>query len=300
MWQVGIFSEVSSFEVVIIEMNPRSLSTWVLIVFRRATKRKTIVWGHAWPRSGTKGIGIVFRTLMMSLADIVVVYSVSQKNELDRLVRGLRIFAAPNSLVKRADCLAAVESVQNMNRILYVGRLTPAKKPRLLLEAFALVINHLPSHINLTFVGSGTEAESLSVRITELGLNHRVSLVGHVSNSSHLRKLYGESICAVSPGYIGLAAIQALAHGVCLIVADNEPHAPEIEACEVENNTIFFDANNASSLADCITQVWRERQSWWFKRELFCQNISSNYSIEKMVDTFNLAIYGGDGNESII
>src|SRR5687768_8273755 len=38
--------------VLLLDLNPRMPLTWILLVLRRALKKRTILWGHAFPRAG--------------------------------------------------------------------------------------------------------------------------------------------------------------------------------------------------------------------------------------------------------
>ena len=116
------------------------------------------------------------------------------------------------------------------------------------------------------------------------------SLLGHVHNHDILRSLYGRSFCSVSAGYVGLGAIQSFSFGVPLVLADKEPHAPEVEACKDGINTVRFAADDPDALALVLERMWHERANWLGRREELARWTAQNYSVESMVDGFIEAV----------
>ena len=52
LFQTGMFKPMLKVDVAILEFNPRILSVWVLLILRRIMGKRSVVWGHAWPRLG--------------------------------------------------------------------------------------------------------------------------------------------------------------------------------------------------------------------------------------------------------
>jgi glycosyltransferase involved in cell wall biosynthesis len=144
----------------------------------------------------------------------------------------------------------------------------------------------------LVLVGSGEELPRLQRWVADKGLSKRVELPGHVHNHGLLRELYGRAFCAVSPGYVGLGAIQAFSMGVPLVLADAEPHAPEREACREGENTVYFKAGDADALAAGLERMWAEREPWLARRRELAKWTARHYSVETMVEGFVEAIDG--------
>jgi glycosyltransferase involved in cell wall biosynthesis len=222
----------------------------------------------------------------------VVPYTNTQKIELQKRLPLHLVMAAPNSLVRKVDCVVDDRSDPDARfEVLFIGRLTVEKKPLLLLEAFARARDRLPQHVRLAYVGAGPLGDRLRERAAELNLADRVELRGHVTNPVLLRRWYQSGVCAVSPGYVGLSAIQSFAHGVPMIIADREPHAPEIEACREGVNCVFFKAGDATALADAIVAMWQQRAGWHARRAQIASWVAENYSVEAMVDGFEAAMH---------
>src|SRR5581483_7439328 len=140
-----------------------------------------------------------------------------------------KIFVAWNSIdIDEIDSLVQHLPMTRRNRVLFIGRLIPEKKPGLLIEAFANASSRLSSDIVLTLVGDGPERTNLERLVRQFNIDDRVEFVGSTYNQDQLAPYFNTSWISVSPGYIGLSAIHSMAFGVPMLVADKEPHSPEI------------------------------------------------------------------------
>lgn len=275
--------------VVVLELNPRIISNWWIAGVRSLTGRKTVMWGHAWPRSGPGARSDFVRNLMRSLASSVLVYSHTQVAELKHRMPRKPIFAAPNSLYKKENIVATALRAGSCD-IIYVGRLVESKKPALLLRAFVQALPDLPATTRLLIVGDGPLREPMMQEAARLGVADAVEFFGHVADAERLRSLYERSVVSVSPGYVGLSITQSLAFGVPMVVSRNEPHAPEIEAAVEGFNTVFFETNSEASLAEALVSVIGTAKEWQVKREAIAADCAERYSVETMVAGFMNAV----------
>ena len=283
LWQPNAVVTMLEADVVVMELNPRIISNWVILVVRAVFGAPSVLWGHAWARGGRRKPMNILRLLMMRLSSAVLTYTHTQRSQLTRILPGKPIFTAPNSLVGARNCIAAPGHLAQLNRVLYVGRLNASKKVDLLVRGFARAALHLPPAVELCIVGEGAERPALQALASALGVAQRVRFLGHISNHDILRELYGHAFCSASPGYVGLSCIQSFAFGIPLLVADDEPHAPEIEACTEGVNCVFFHAGDENDLADKLRRLWSEREAWFRRRAEISENIACNYSVERMV-----------------
>jgi len=202
---------------------------------------------------------------------------------------GADIVAAPNALYLQAEIVPAMPSTAPRNFIC-VGRLVPEKKVELLLTAFAIATEELPTDIRLVFVGDGPLRGSLETRAAMLGLADRVVFEGHRGTIDELRPLYRDAIASVSPGYVGLSLIQSIGFGVPMLFARDEPHSPEIEAAIEDENVRSFPSDSPKELASLLVSVARERAAWLARREEISGWTRANYSVEVMVAAFVSAL----------
>ena len=280
LWQGGFGLRVLRVPVVVAELNPRILSTWVILATRRALGRPTILWGHAWPRRGQHSRTDGVRQLQRSLASALIVYTRTEAHALQARTKRVAIFVAPNAISGRGE-ITPVFSEADPSQLLCTGRLVPAKKPLLLLEAFASACIESDFHATLVYVGDGPLRGTLEDRVDELSISDRVRFLGHVPPAK-LSQVFESAFATVSPGYVGLSLTQSLAYGVPMLIASDEPHSPEIEAAMDGENALFFRSDSARALAEVILRVWRERTAWRMRSPQIASRCNEEYSAEAM------------------
>ena len=253
--QRGGFRPAVAATVSVVDLNPRSLTAWAVLLTRGALRRRTLTWGHLDPRAGKKARTAQLRSAMRRTGNGMITYTVHERDELLTEAPGTAVWVAPNGLYP-ATALTGTPGPRRPARtnILYVGRLETPKRPELLVAAFAAARARLPATTRLVLVGDGSAQPSLAEQAARLGVRDRVQFVGHCGDLGRLRELYSEAACSVSPGYVGLSLTQSLGFGVPMVVADDEPHAPEVELASAETVT-WFRARSVEDLADRLVQA---------------------------------------------
>ena len=208
LFQFGMWSIVFRKNTLVLEMNPRIISNWIILVIRKILNRKTVLWGHAWPRSGKNSYSDKIRHLMRLLGNIIIVYTKTQQKELKERMSSKKIYFASNSLY-RVDEMKTNYSNSSINNMIYFGRLTESKKPLLFIKGFHKIYDKLPKNIKLFMVGDGPEKKKISQYIKQNNLLSSVEVFGHEDDYETLKKLYFSSLFSVSPGYIGLSVTQS-------------------------------------------------------------------------------------------
>jgi glycosyltransferase involved in cell wall biosynthesis len=274
-----IFPAISASHL-ILEMNPRILNTWIILIVRKILGKKTVLWGHAWPRNGASSNTDKLRNILRQLADHILVYTDTQQNELLSRMPAKSISSAPNALYSKNDMW--VED-QHRSNFIYVGRLVATKKIKLLIKAFYGSGLHSKGAI-LTIVGDGPEFEACKTLIDTLNIGESVLLTGHVSDLNTLRKLYSKSIASVSPGYVGLSITQSFSFGTPMIVSEDENHSPEIEAVRVGFNSEYFTTDSVESLSNVMKSFWINMNSWKAKEKIIIEDCKKRYSTEVMAE----------------
>lgn len=285
LWQSGHFLRTKTTPLLVAELNPRIVSTWALLLLRRIAKRPSVVWGHS--RSLGKRGWLVghLRFWQCRLADGVVSYTGSQSAEFRGALPKKRVFTVPNACVDESRCKPV--SSANPRSFLYIGRLISEKKLTLLLNAFVKAEKRLPPDIMLELVGDGPMREELANAVSKLSLNTRVVFHGHTTESDKLDQIYARALCCVSPGYVGLTAIQSLARGVPMLVADKEWHSPEIEVCVEDKTARFFASDDVDDLADKLVAMYEERDEWKRRRKILSGKIRETYTYQAMARAFS-------------
>jgi len=287
--QSGMWGPALTSKITVLELNPRIISNWIILILRIILGKKTVLWGHAWPKNGENSPSDKIRGFMRQLASMILVYTATQQKELQVKMPNKKILCAPNSVFYKKEMMTKNDdgAIQN---IIYVGRLTALKKPLLLVKAFKEVLYQLPNEAKLIIVGEGGEKQKLVNYIIKNHLEARVLIKGHIGEYNKLKSLYNTSLASVSPGYIGLSVTQSFSFGVPMIVSKQENHSPEIEAVIEGFNAEYFNTDNIESMSNRILEFYENKNYWLNKREDILSFCKKNYSIEVMAESFSKLI----------
>jgi glycosyltransferase involved in cell wall biosynthesis len=283
VWQRGAVRPAVRADVAILDLNPRVLNTWLVLLVRRALRRPTVLRGHVWSRRGRQSRTEPVRNAQRRLADVLVTYTETEAREIRAKNADARVVAAPNALYGR-DELGAASGTRPPSDLIYVGRLVAVKKPRILVEAFLAARDELPRETRLILVGDGPERGSLESLARASNGEDRIRFVGHLADPDELRELYAEAIASVSPGYVGLSLIQSVGFGVPMVISRDEPHAPEIEAAIEGVTCVMFETDSVDDLRRVLVTVTRERDHWAERRTELAELCAERYAAESMVD----------------
>lgn len=285
LWQRGVLRRSIAADVTVLSLNPRIVSGWITLVMRRALRRRTLLWGHAWPRKGRQSATDHVRGIMRRLASSVIVYSETEAAQLRDERSAVSVVAAPNALYRRSEIWPG-PITGSVRDLVCVGRLTASKRPQVLLEAFIAARHQLPQDVRLVFVGDGPLREPMEARLHSVGLEEHVVLAGHVSSLERLRDTYAHAFASASAGEVGLSLLQSLGFGVPMILATDADHGPEVEAAIPGVNAVFFERDSMSSLITAIVDIARQRDAWVARRDELAAFIREHHSVDAMVTSF--------------
>lgn len=258
--QFGSWRTVIAAETAVLDLNPRSITAWCLLVVRRTLRRRTLLWGHIHPQAGPDSRTAVLRRAMRRLANGTISYTYRDADKAELDIPGSRVWVAPNSLYQEY-AISPVGSLdgRSRNAVLYVGRFAPTKKVSLLVEGFAAAVKTQPT-MRLILVGGGEEESRLRELADALGVGSSVQFAGWIDDLEDLLPFYGQSFCSASPGFAGLGLTQSLGFGVPMVVADKEPHSPEIEL-ETSGGVHYFQADSPADLGKVLLRMWATRDA---------------------------------------
>lgn len=269
--------------VIVVGLNPRIISSWVFLILRKPLGLKTYVWGHAWPRKGQNSKTARIRFLMQLLATGTITYTESQRDEILAKHPKINVVSAPNALYFEHEMQHNDSGLNDTNNIIYVGRLTSAKKPFFLVKAFHKLLD---LDMNLIIVGDGPERKKIDEYVEVHNLDSRVQLMGHINDFNQLRNLYKQALISVSPGYVGLSITQSFAFGIPMLISRNENHSPEIEAAKEDENAIFFETDSIENICIKLQKVLKNKHEYISNRAKIANYCKRHYSIEKMSTPF--------------
>lgn len=297
-WQRGIVLSKSFWQcdVIILEQNPRCLSSLVLLALGKILRKRIIWWGHGLSNHPNR-INTLIRVFLSQRGDASIIYSNDRAERLiEAGVERHKVVVAKNSI----DTNTIANHRKKMNpelrsRILYVGRLISEKKCGLLIEAFSYARSFLDDRDILTYIGEGPMLHSLVEKVEELGILDRVEFIGPLWEEEQLSKYFNESWISVSPGYIGLSAVHSLAYGIPVLVADSEPHSPEIETIVVGKNGYQFSSGSSKDLSEVLVKIRNKPNDICKMSGYAIKMIDTDYGYKDMVDCFVAAV----SNETI-
>jgi len=207
-------------DVLIVEANPRYLSTPSAVKWMHRRGKPVIAWGLGSPPPSTPLAGFrqTLRPSFLEQFDALIAYSRRGANEYAALgFPPERIFVAHNSVAPAPSSPPRARAPAFIGRpcILFVGRLQARKRVDQLLRACA----QMESGPHLIVVGDGPERaalESLAGRIYP-----SAEFIG-AKHGAELEPYFMEADLFVLPGTGGLAVHEAMSYGLPVIVAKGD------------------------------------------------------------------------------
>ena len=284
LFQTRIWHLLFKNSTLVLEMNPRIISNWIFLIIRKILNKETILWGHAWSKSGKNSKSEKVRNLMKHLGSKIIVYSNEQKDELKVRMPKKEILVAPNALISSLKMKTIIP--QKHLNLIYVGRLTKQKKPFFLVKTFGDNLDNYPTNTKLIIVGEGEEKQRIKDYIISKNLQNRIELKGHIGDYEILKNLYDSSFFSISPSLAGLSIIQSFSFGVPILVSEKEKHGPEIDAIRLKKNALYFESNNLNDFNSVLINAFNDKEFWINQRKPIVKFCKNSYSIEAMANTF--------------
>lgn len=268
------------YDAVILGMDPRHPVNFQAAKWAQKNGIAVIWWGHGIRPRGR------FQKLYQKMAmrgDSVILYTEPAKEQFEQLgVPAEKMFVAWNSIDTTKIATLSTPYTKDRNVVLYVGRLIPEKKPRLLVQAFAKAVKEKGLDATLVVLGEGPEREPVAQLAQDLGIADRTEVLGATYEEEKLAAHFNRAFVSVSPGYVGLSAIHCLAYGVPMLAADDEPHSPEIVAVHDQENSLFFKANDVEDLANQLVYMHQNPDKMTGFSNSAKTYIAENFSAEGM------------------
>lgn len=284
VWQRGCLIRGFLAKNLVMDLGPRDLTSWLLLLSRIATFRKTWAWGHAHSRRGSHPDYNRLRRVMQGMCSALITYTETEAAELQTFFPDMPISPARNSLYSAAQVREyELPAIDDRLDLIIIGRLVADKKPILGLTAFRQALPTLPESAVLHVIGSGSQEAEVRRYIESAKLTDRVRMHGWVSDLAELAPIFLRSRGLISPGYVGLNVTQALGFGVPVIYPRDDPHSPELEALD-STNSIVFDTDDVDQCSRAISSLYEG--DWPFDCERIAKQVLSEYSTERMIEPF--------------
>jgi glycosyltransferase involved in cell wall biosynthesis len=275
-------------EALIVEANPRYLTTPQAVRWMHARKRPVIGWGLGAPR--TRGFQEALRYRFLQSLDGIIAYSDTGAEQYLALgCKNGKVFVAPNSVsakptlpaIKRPDRFA-----QGKANLIYVGRLQKRKKLDLLLQACARLPGPIQPHV--TIIGDGPELENLRTLAAQVYTD--VDFVGG-KFGEELEPLYKQADLFVLPGTGGLAVQQAMAHSLPVIVG--EADGTQGQLVRPENGWLLegmLVETLAATLQTALQDTARLRRMGLESYRIVAEEVNLERMVDGFVDAVNTVV----------
>ena len=274
-------------DVLIVEANPRYLSTPAAIQVMKSQLRPVIGWGMGAPEphGPLAGWRIRWRKRFLKQFDALITYS--QRGAAEYRSLGFppeNIFVATNSVVARPVNAPPHRGEGQAGRItvLYVGRLQKRKRVDALIEACA----KLPIEIQpkLRIVGNGPAGAALTRLAKEV--YPRTEFTGS-RFGKELDRHFDQADLFVLPGTGGLAVQQAMAHGLPVIVAEGDGSQQDLVQ---PDNGWLIKPSDDTVLQQVLTMALRDPKRLRKMGEKSFELVQTKFNLQNMADAFVNAI----------
>jgi glycosyltransferase involved in cell wall biosynthesis len=284
-YQRGLLDWLSDWnpDALIVEANPRYLSTPAAIKWMQARGRPVIGWGLGAPSPSNsphflKKWGERKRGAFLNRFDALIAYSQRGADEYAALgFPRKKIFVAHNAVSARPTAKPD-DRPQTIDRvtILFVGRLQARKRIDSLLRACA----EMPGALRLVIVGDGPERENLEALAKQVYPS--AEFIG-AKHGDELRPYFVGADLFVLPGTGGLAVQEAMSHGLPVIVAKGD--GTQDDLVRAGNGWQIPPGDYAalvSTMREALSDVSRLRKMG----EESYRIVSQEINLEKMVEAF--------------
>lgn len=224
-YQTGFSRWLESWnpDALIVEANPRYLSTPAAIRWMKRRGRPVIGWGLGAPLAKDRQVWRSLWTRFLGQFDGLIAYSRRGADEYEAL--GLprnKVFVAYNAVSPTPTDIPQPKrtTINTSPSILFVGRLQPRKRVDALLRACAVLSQQEGVYMpRLVIIGDGPERQRLQQLAAEI---YPSALFVGAKQGDELTPYFGEADLFVLPGTGGLAVQQAMSHGLPVIVAKGD------------------------------------------------------------------------------
>lgn len=307
-WQRGVLKLLrSDYTDIITPGDTYCLSTWALLFFAKWHKKRVYLWTHG-AYGNEHGLKLYLTKKRVKLCAGVFLYGNYAKQLLlkygadeKKLHVIYNSLDYDNQIGLREKVSKESPYIEHFNNkcknLIFIGRLTRIKKLDQLIKAVS-ILKEKRHNVNLTFVGDGEEMARLQGLTKELNLEQQIWFYGACYDELQKSELLYHADLCVSPGNVGLTAMDAMSFGTPVISHNNMLNQmPEVEAIEEGKTGGYFKENDIDSLADSIEK--------WFNSNYLRDDIRRNcykvidekYNPHKQVELLHNVINKNNGSK---
>jgi glycosyltransferase involved in cell wall biosynthesis len=284
-WQKGLWAWMEDWfpDALIVEANPRYLSTPLAVQWMKSRERPVIGWGLGAPpiHGPLAQLRNWRRGLFLKQFDALIAYSQRGAEEYRRLgFAGERVYVAANAVSEKptGDPPRRPLGIDGQAKVLFVGRLQARKRLDTLLHALAKLPENLQPE--LTIVGNGPDRSALE-RLSEKIYPEAKFLGAQYGRA--LQREFEKADLFVLPGTGGLAVQQAMAFALPVIVAEGD--GTQTDLVSSANGWLLPPANADALhhvLIEALSDAGRLRRLGLESYRL----VKEKFNLEQMVKSF--------------
>ncbi|UCE00116.1 MAG: glycosyltransferase family 4 protein [Chloroflexota bacterium] len=302
LWQAGLIDKLREWnpDVLIVEANPRYLSTDRGIRWMKRRGRAVIGWGlgappiarpPAWFGGKFADRRIRSRRMFIQQLDGLIAYSHRGAAEYLSIAKpNQKVFVATNAVASRPSGQFSQRppEFEARARVLYVGRLQSRKRIDNLIRACSALPDKLQPM--LWIVGDGPARRSLEE------LANRIFPAAEFPGSkfgAELEMFFSKADLFVLPGTGGLAVQQAMAHGLPVIVAEGDGTQEDLVKA---NNGWLIPADDEAGLRNALQEALSDPERLRIMGGRSYKVVQEEVNVDQMVKVFVQAVksIGGD------
>lgn len=275
------FLEETDPHALIVEANPRWISTPAAITWMKQRGRKVVGWGLGSPPPSGPLAGLRERSISKFLGrfDALIAYSNRGADEFAK--RGFpreKIFIAHNAVSAAPNQMPPIKpSAFNFQpSVLFVGRLQPRKQVDALIRACA----QIDSNIRLVIVGDGPERGALEALARK---TYPQTEFAGAKHGADLKPYFEAADLFVLPGTGGLAVQEAMSYGLPVIVARGDGTQDDLVR---EGNGWQIEPENYYALLNALKTALSDTARLRKMGAESFRIVSEEINIEKMADVF--------------
>ena len=271
-------------DVLIVEANPRYLSTAGAVRWMHRLDRPVIGWGLGSPVGN--GMRAVWRRRFINQFDALLTYSRRGKDQYAAAgIAPKKIFVAPNAASFRpiGDPPKRENGFrENRGEVIFVGRLQARKRVDLLLKACAALPDVLQPR--LTIIGDGPERNALCTLAAQI---YPQAVFSGDQRGVALQALFLRADVFVLPGTGGLALQQALGFALPAIAAEGDGTQADLIG---PKNGWLVEPGNLESLQAALKEALQDPITLRKKGLASFRIVHDEINLESMADGFISAI----------
>lgn len=288
-YQHGILDWLEAWnpDVLIVEANPRYLSTPAAVRWMKQRGRPVLAWGLGAPpvHGVTGGLRIAWRKAYLRQFDALLTYSARGAEEYARLgFPAERIFIAPNAVAPRPTHPLPERPPYFNGRpvVLFVGRLQVRKRVDDLLRACAALPEALQPR--LVIVGEGPARAGLEALAQ--AIYPQAEFVG-AKHGEALRPYFLAADLFVLPGTGGLAVQEAMAWGLPVIMGEGDGTNQALIRPENGWQAQRGPMALAATLQEALSDVERLRRMGAESYRIVCEEVNLEAMVQAFVHALN-------------